>query len=232
MLRSSMLVASALVLAPSVSLAQMMPGDSPSPRAVKVEMVGDRSVTGVLALDDLKVDCDLGLYRIRAEKIESVQFTPEKVAMDPAAQNDPILIPAMVATRTGETIAGSLRLEGEWALETELGSLTLDPSRLQKLTFTGEPVTAAVTGKVFFKGEPLAGEVVLHPRDGDAVTAPIDAQGSFSAKVPAGPLGVSLKSKALPDGKAQYQAIFRADAFGPNRIEVMMPGGMGGMGMM
>ena len=235
MLRFSMLVVALLMLSPSMSPAQFggmgeMDDGSPTPRAVKVDLAGDLNVSGVLSLDTIDLDCALGRYRIRAELIASIQFQPEPGRPAPPAEEEAILLPATIATTTGEAISGALRLGGDWVLATKLGSLTLDPAKLRKLSFTGEPVMAPVTGRVLFRGEPMKGEVVFTPRDGAPVTAAIGDDGRFTAEVPAGPFGASIQAEGGPFEGLNYQANFRADAFGPNRIDVLMPmgGGMGG----
>jgi len=57
-----------------------------------------------------------------------------------------------------------------------------------------------VSGKVTFKDQPLpGGTVAFHPEKGKAVIAALVADGSYSAKVPAGEYRVTIETESLKD---------------------------------
>jgi len=161
----------ALILLPSTTFAQfggmggmgggrggprMLGGPEPSWPAqrwlVKVETLAGKSVSGTLTLAGVPIDCDLGRYYIKAENVKSVRFTmpnEHAMVMGPGAA---IQVQGAVAPREGEEIDGSLVINN-WTVETDLGQLTLYPSKLKSVTFlkkvesprtTAEPVKAEV----------------------------------------------------------------------------------------
>ena len=105
---------------------------------VKIETQASQAVTGRLKLANVAVQCDLGLYEIRPEKIREVQFTP-------VAKETPFIVgfnggqrDGVVMTATGEKIAGTVFIPPWWRIKTDLGMLTPDGQRIKSLTFVAK----------------------------------------------------------------------------------------------
>ena len=101
---------------------------------VKVEVQNDQAVTGRLKLQGVVVQCDLGLYRIKPEKIKAIEFDPKK--------EEPVIIGdeglqrrATVVTLSGEKIAGIVYVPHTWEVETDLGRLKPEAQNLKVITF-------------------------------------------------------------------------------------------------
>jgi len=102
---------------------------------VKAETVGGKSVSGTLALVSVPVNCDLGRYHIRPENIKAIRFTTPN-NQQPMGSPEGMSVPGAVATRSGEEIDGNL-IVVNWTVETDLGQVTLNPTKLKALTFNG-----------------------------------------------------------------------------------------------
>jgi hypothetical protein len=109
------------------------------PFPVKVGTVGGKSVTGTLTVAYIQVVSDLGVYAIKPEKVKEVQISA------PAPDEGPMItgpsgtmVPGVVVTRSGDEIAGKIAVN-HWQVETDLGSLMLNPETLKSVAITGEP---------------------------------------------------------------------------------------------
>jgi hypothetical protein len=118
---------------------------------VQVETTGGTSVAGTLTLVSVPVECELGLYHILPERIKVVRF--RKPGEGPAEPDERIPVPrggpgvasplrpgyhaGAVSTDKGGEIVGRVYV-ANWTLKTELGEVTLDPSGLKSVTFTGK----------------------------------------------------------------------------------------------
>src|SRR3954451_7079874 len=130
-----------------------MPGPAWPPQQwrVQVETTGEKAVAGTLTLVSVPVECDLGLYHILPERIKVVRFRkpgdgPAELAERiPAPRGGPGAAspprpryhPGAVSTDKGGEIVGRVYVEN-WKVKTELGEVTLDPSGLKSVTFTGK----------------------------------------------------------------------------------------------
>ncbi len=146
----------------------MMPGGRPTKIlpveewTVKVEVRDDLSVTGRLKLQGVVVLCDLGLYRIKPEKVKAVEFG--------AKREEPLIIGVqgaqrrgVVVTASGEKIAGIISIPQDWEVETDLGSLKPEAQNLKGITFL-ERVSAADPGA----GKPNPGPSAVEKPGGQA----------------------------------------------------------------
>lgn len=107
-------------------------------------------MSGSLLIASVPVECDLGIYHIKPEKIKAVRFTNpgEKPAkqkpgggpgggMGGPSAIAPGYYGGAVSTTTGGEIVGSVYV-AHWTVKTDLGVVTLDPSKLKSVTFTGK----------------------------------------------------------------------------------------------
>jgi hypothetical protein len=120
---------------------------------VKVETLSGKNVLGTLTVSAVPISCDLGRYYIRPENVKSIRFVPnEQIAMM-GAGNSPVQ--GAVMPHEGDEIDGYLLLNN-WTVETDLGQLTLSPSKLRSLTFfrkVDSPKAAAEPAKAEVKVE-------------------------------------------------------------------------------
>lgn len=156
MTRTHLLAALVLAvgLAPRPGLAQGVnynPGFPATRWEVKVEVPDNRTVTGTINIGSLDVECDLGDYTIRIDKVKSIQFQQESEAdkeksegqsqsqSQPRPQFNQGFVPfrGVVIASSGEKIEGTIRFP-LLGLETELGILRLDPSKMKSITFVGK----------------------------------------------------------------------------------------------
>jgi hypothetical protein len=63
-----------------------------------------------------------------------------------------------------------------------------------------DPETGTLEGKVTLNGKPLAkGKVIFHPKEGNAITAELSDDGTYTAKdVPTGKLSVTIQGEGVP----------------------------------
>ncbi len=105
---------------------------------VEVKMADNRALEGVLALATLRIECDLGDYAIKAEKIKEVRFPEQKDSS--AIVNSvgtPIRVRGTIVTTSVEEFSGIIDFPRE-GIETDLGTLKLNPMKLRTLTFKGK----------------------------------------------------------------------------------------------
>ncbi|CAN5780411.1 hypothetical protein BH23PLA1_BH23PLA1_28280 [soil metagenome] len=152
MSRTLMLALLAMTFAPLTCLAQFQQfsdfGTSADREGWKVHIKGpnELSVTGTLRLEMIGLDSALGHYKIKPEKIRAIQFSgeedEEKVAvlgqMYDRSQGRAILpIQGTVITTSEDKIPGMIHVMG-WQVETDLGTLTVDPTKLKEIEFLHE----------------------------------------------------------------------------------------------
>ena len=104
--------------------------------SVKVETVEGRNVSGTLPLASVVVECDLGLYHVKPEKVKAVRFLNPKEHVAVRGP-DGTRVPGAVATVSGEEITGTI-IVPTWMLTTDLGAVVLDPAKLKSLTLVGK----------------------------------------------------------------------------------------------
>jgi len=106
------------------------------PYPVQVESGGGH-VSGTLRLATVVLRSDLGQYEIKPEKVREIRFLARQ-ANEPYVQIGYLSapVPGVIVTRTGEELKGNVIVQ-QWQLETELGTLTLNPDTLKLLTFAG-----------------------------------------------------------------------------------------------
>ncbi len=107
---------------------------------VRIETAGNQAVTGRLRLASVAIECDLGLYELRPDKVKEVQFGPKPgesgVMMSSGIMAGPgIRREGTVLTATGEKIAGTLAIPLTWRVRTDLGVLTPDAQKIKTLAF-------------------------------------------------------------------------------------------------
>jgi hypothetical protein len=114
------------------SLAQL----TRKPYTVKVGTAGGQSVSGTLYLSYVQVMSDLGCYAIKPEKVKEVRLSRNP--------NEPLItgqhgttVPGVVVTWAGDEIAGRVAVPS-WQVETDLGSLMLNPETLKTVAFSRE----------------------------------------------------------------------------------------------
>jgi len=132
----------------------LMPDGSPRDAeewTVKIETASNQAVTGKLRVVSVAVQCDLGLYEIKPDKVKEIQFTPttreaQLFAGPTGIQREAVVVTAgptgiqreaVVVTASGEKIAGMVGIPQWWRVRTDLGILTPDVQRLKSLTFVG-----------------------------------------------------------------------------------------------
>lgn len=106
------------------------------PYPVQVES-GGGNVSGTLRLAAVVLQSDLGQYEIKPEKVREIRFLIRNA--DERFGRIGLLsapVPGVVVTRTGEELKGNVLVQ-QWQLETELGTLTLNPATLKLVTFAG-----------------------------------------------------------------------------------------------
>ena len=132
------LLALVLGLAPLSCPAQF--GGTPQPPTekwtIEVKTTGDRTVTGVIPLEAVTIDCDLGQYLIKVEKIKELRF-PDHGNEQPFAMVDGYQMRGVLVTTSGEEIGGMIHVPGV-GIETELGLLKLSPMKLRSIVFKGK----------------------------------------------------------------------------------------------
>ena len=102
--------------------------------SVQVETRHDSRVAGTLLLQSLRVDCDLGILEIKADKIKVVNFTADD---PPIVGPDGTKLKGDIVTASGSTVKGTL-IVPELKMKTDLGTLTLAPQKLRSITFKGQ----------------------------------------------------------------------------------------------
>ncbi|WP_169978041.1 hypothetical protein [Tautonia rosea] len=121
----------------------LMMGQEPpelSERMVEVEALTGKRVSGPLRLGPIAIDSDFGGYEIPPEKLKIVRFDipeghpPMNMYVMPNG-GWTVSVPGAVVAASGEELAGSLQLYGPLKMTTNLGPLTLDPSKLRSITF-------------------------------------------------------------------------------------------------
>ncbi|RUL83671.1 hypothetical protein [Tautonia sociabilis] len=151
MIRLGWLGILAAALAPGVASAQFGGGGgggSPLGRAgkaftVEVEVAGGKKVVGPMAIAPVEVRCDFGRYAIRPEKIRTIRLEADPAQAPPRDGSGGVLIPGAVVATSGEEVAGVVTVPQGWAIETDLGTLTLDPTKVTSITLVPEPISAA-----------------------------------------------------------------------------------------
>jgi hypothetical protein len=147
MVRSKWLAVLAVTLAPLPCLAQFggggFPQETQTKWTVRVELVGGQSVEGPLHLDPIAIEGDLGLYAIKPEKIKAIRLSPQ--GDDPLSAGASAQIHGTVITTTDEEIGGVIYVPTEWTIETDLGTLKLNPAKLRSITITDKPEGKAPT---------------------------------------------------------------------------------------
>jgi hypothetical protein len=154
-IRTLTLAALAGVLVSSSALAQfggttgqpggmMMMGPMPTPPKseklrpfpVKVETAGG-NVVGTIRLAAVIVASELGQYEINPSKVREIRFLA-RTPNTPMIRFSSFVAPVsgVVVTRGGEELKGNVIVQ-QWQVETELGSLTLNPASLKLVVFTG-----------------------------------------------------------------------------------------------
>lgn len=125
----------AIVLAPLPALAQSGDAgpDGNLSWSVQVETRTDSRVAGTLTLQSLRVDCDLGILEIKANKIRVVNFTAGET---PIIGPEGTRLKGEIVTASGSTVKGML-IVPELNMKTDLGTLTLAPQKLRSITFKG-----------------------------------------------------------------------------------------------
>ena len=104
--------------------------------SVQVETRSDSRVAGVLHLRSLKVDCDLGILEIKADKLKAVNFTGDD---PPIVGPEGTRFKGDIVTASGSTVKGTL-IVPELRMKTDLGTLTLAPQKLRSITFKGAEI--------------------------------------------------------------------------------------------
>jgi len=124
-----------VVLTPLTGLAQLVGGTEST---IKVEMKSGQSVSGTIFLPGILIDCDLGRYAIKTEKIKAIRFTRPTGTVTQEGTS----VEGVVVTTSGDEISGTVFVQ-EWSVRTDLGDLTLDPAKLKVISFTdrNEPST-------------------------------------------------------------------------------------------
>ena len=102
---------------------------------VTVQTNDGKATRGQLRLTTAVIDCSLGIYEIRPEKIQEIRFKPASsgnaVLMD---QNGMQRLGTLV-TVTGEEIEGVVLILNWWRIETDLGVLTPRSDGIKVITF-------------------------------------------------------------------------------------------------
>jgi len=101
--------------------------------SVQVETKNDTRVAGTLVLQSVKVDCDLGILEIKADKLKVVHFTADDA---PIIGPEGTRLRGDIVTASGSTVKGTL-IVPELKMKTDLGTLTLAPQKLRSITFNG-----------------------------------------------------------------------------------------------
>jgi len=106
------------------------------PYPVQVES-GGGIVSGTLRLAAVVLESDLGQYEIKPDKVREIRFLP-RGANEPYFQIGYLSapVPGVIVSRSGEELKGNVIVQ-QWQLETELGTLTLNPDTLKRVTFAG-----------------------------------------------------------------------------------------------
>lgn len=130
MTRFPVLVVLFVALSPLPCLAQF--GGPPPPPLpswkVEVKLDGDKTISGTMVLNAIMVECDLGQYSIKAEKIKEIQFTTSSKSPNHVLEGD-------VITHSGEKIHGAMPYGAIFVIETDLGTLQPAQSKLRSITF-------------------------------------------------------------------------------------------------
>jgi hypothetical protein len=165
MIRSGWLAALIVVLvAPRISPGQDSPPPPPVPFelevkprvaelwTVRIETFNNKGVTGKLLLASVDMECDLGLLEIKLEKIKMIQFSkphenrsPFDLPLPPTISGRGTPREGTVITTSGESIAGTIYVPG-WSIETEMGTLTPNATRLKTLTFLSKAQVVSQPG--------------------------------------------------------------------------------------
>jgi hypothetical protein len=133
MIRSGWFAVLAVVLASLPCKAQFGAGVEEKEYPVQVEMEGGQCVQGKLRLAEVLIDCELGQYQIKAEKVKMIRFpNPGAEATGPPADR---LIKGTVITTSDREIHGLVHVRN-WTVETDLGSLTLKPETIKAVNFS------------------------------------------------------------------------------------------------
>jgi hypothetical protein len=115
-----------------------VPGPAQEVREVEVEATGGGTISGPLRLGPIVVDSEFGRYEIRPDKVSRIRLDPPEggPAFAVLANGVQVVqIPGVVATTSGEEVAGTLAIPGDWRITTDLGTLTLEPAKLKSITF-------------------------------------------------------------------------------------------------
>ncbi len=143
MSRLSMLVVVALAFASSETLAQLQAQQQSGEWEVKITGQDDQSLSGRLRLQAIGVEGDLGRYMIKPEKVKAIQFysdeDQEKEDNDSAQLSSPYGAPAgtlrgTISATSGDEIQGTIQA-GNWQVETSLGTLMLNLSKIKEIEF-------------------------------------------------------------------------------------------------
>ncbi len=102
---------------------------------VTVQATDGNSTRGQLRLTTAVIDCKLGIYEIRPEKIQEIRFKPvssgNAVLMDQSGMQRA----GTLVTTTGEEIEGVILILNWWRIETDLGVLTPRSDGIKVITF-------------------------------------------------------------------------------------------------
>lgn len=134
MFRSGWLAVLAVVLASLPCRAQPgFGGGEEKEYPVQVEMDGGQNVQGKLRLVAVLIACDLGEYRIKPEKVKLIRLSKSGAEAKNVVQAGPSVRGTLITTSDRE-IHGYVQIGG-WTVETDIGSLTLNPETIRAVTF-------------------------------------------------------------------------------------------------
>lgn len=149
MIRSGSLVALAFALSllPQPGFAQFggMGGGMgggfgmPARRAypVEIEVASGKRLSGPLMMGQVVIESDFGRYELRPEMVQSITLSPREdgsTHLNVGQFGTPI--PGTITTTSDEEITGDVFVPEDWTVTTELGTLTLSPTKLRSITFT------------------------------------------------------------------------------------------------
>lgn len=125
---------------------------------VQVASTNGQSVTGQLLVESVPIECDLGYYLIKPEKVKAVEFEPGNE--EPNQMGGVPRRKGAVVTTSGERIAGILSIPHQWGIETELGHLKPEVAKLKSITFVER--VAAKPGDPADPAKPVEGPMKGH----------------------------------------------------------------------
>jgi hypothetical protein len=104
-------------------------------RSAEIETQGGQKLAGTLQLPTVFVDTEVGQYHIKPEQIKTIRLSKraERVRNDGPGGVE-VQFEATVTTNSGKEVKGIVQ-NAAWVLEVEIGSVTLDLSKVKTMTF-------------------------------------------------------------------------------------------------